>query len=211
MKRIFDFTLALAGIILSFPLWCALLLLIKIDDGGPIFYGQDRVGKDGIIFSSLKFRSMRVRAERESGPLQAQEDDERITGLGRIMRVTAMDELPQLWNIVTGEMSFVGPRALRPVEIDANEKEPRGIWEFEGYAERCKVMPGLTGIAQIVAPRDIPRNEKFRYDIWYIHNSSFFFDMWLVALSFLITFTGRWERRGDKLSRRVLSDLAKSI
>lgn len=211
MKRVFDFLLALVGITLSFPLWIFLGFLIWLEDGLPIFYGQDRVGKDGRIFISLKFRSMRYAAERGLGPVQAKEDDARITKTGKILRVTAMDEFPQLWNILKGDMSFVGPRALRLIEADADEVEPRAVWEFEGFKERLKVRPGLTGVAQVLAPRDISRNHKFKYDIWYIKNQSFWLDIRLVALSFLITFMGRWERREDKLSKRILRDLAETV
>lgn len=208
MKRIFDFALALIGLFLSLPLWVLLTFMIWLEDGWPIFYAQDRVGKDGVIFAGFKFRSMRYAAEQGLGPVQAKESDIRSTKLGRILRVTAMDELPQLWNIVKGDMSFVGPRALRPVEIDINDQELRGIWEFPGFAERSKVRPGLTGVAQILAPRDISRAEKFKYDIWYIRNRSFWLDMRLIFLSFFITFLGRWEKREGKLSQKILKELA---
>jgi lipopolysaccharide/colanic/teichoic acid biosynthesis glycosyltransferase len=206
MKRIFDFSLALIGIVLSFPLWVILAFLIKIEDAGPVFYGQDRIGRDGIIFRSLKFRSMRCRAEKETGPVQALECDERVTKVGRILRVTAVDELPQLWNILKGEMSFVGPRALRPIEIDTGDVKPRGVWEFEGFAERLKVRPGLTGVAQILVARDVPRDEKFKYDTWYIKNRTLWLDIRIVIISFLVTFLGRWEKREKKLSIRLLID-----
>jgi lipopolysaccharide/colanic/teichoic acid biosynthesis glycosyltransferase len=211
MKRTLDFLLALIGITLSFPLWIFLGFLIWLEDRGPIFYGQDRLGKDGRIFRSLKFRSMHFAAEKGLGPVQAKEFDARITKTGRILRVTAIDELPQLWNILKGDMSFVGPRALMLIEADANETEAKGVWEFEGFKERQKVRPGLTGVAQVLAPRDIPRSQKFKYDIWYIENQSFWLDMRLIALSFLITFLGRWERREGKLSKRILKDLAERV
>ena len=211
MKRIFDFLLALVGITLSFPLWIFLSFLILLEDGLPVFYGQDRIGKDARIFRSLKFRSMRYAAEKDLGPVQAEEEDARSTKTGKILRVMALDELPQLWNILKGDMSFVGPRALRLIETDADEAEPRAIWEFEGFTERLKVKPGLTGVAQILAPRDIPRSRKFKYDIWYIKNQSFWLDIRLVAISFLITFKGSWEKRGDKLSRKTLKDLAETV
>jgi len=211
MKRIFDFLLALVGITISFPLWVFLGFLVLLEDGFPVFYGQDRVGKDGKIFRSLKFRSMHFSAEKGIGPIQAKEDDARISKTGRILRITALDELPQLWNILKGDMSFVGPRALRPVEKDAGESEPKGVWEFEGFGERSKVRPGLTGIAQILASRDIPRGQKFRYDIWYVNNQSFWLDIRLITLSFIITFKGNWEERGGKLAQKILRNLAKKI
>ena len=111
-----------------------------------------------------------------------------------------MDELPQLWNIFRGDMSFVGPRALRPGEIEVTGNgQFEGLEDVPGFQERCRVRPGLTGIAQIFAPRDIPRRHKFRYDRIYIRRQSLGLDLRLVALSFWITFRGRWETRGSKL------------
>jgi len=111
-----------------------------------------------------------------------------------------MDAFPQLWNIFKGEMSFVGPRALREVEIECSDDKPRSIWEFEGAKERCMVRPGLTGVAQILAKRDIPRDRKFKYDIWYIKNRSFLLDLYLIFMSFMVSFCGAWESRGEKLN-----------
>lgn len=199
IKRVFDFSLALSGIFFSFPLWFILGFAVWLEDSGPVLYFQERVGKDGKIFKSLKFRSMLPEAEKDYGPLQALENDQRVTKLGKILRATAMDELPQLWNILKGEMSFVGPRALRPVEQDPYDSLPRSVWEFKGFKERCSVRPGLTGVAQIFAPRDINRNEKIQYDLWYIKNQYFLLDIYLIYISFLITFKGGWELRKSKL------------
>jgi lipopolysaccharide/colanic/teichoic acid biosynthesis glycosyltransferase len=111
-----------------------------------------------------------------------------------------MDELPQLWNIFAGDMSFVGPRALRPGEIEVlGTGELQALEDVPGYAERCRVRPGLTGVAQIYAPRDITRRNKFRYDRVYIARQSFWLDVRLIALSFWITFRGKWETRSSKL------------
>src|SRR5262245_64573944 len=158
---------------MSAPLWALIALLIKLDDGGPIFYGQERVGRDGRRFRSLKFRSMVPDADRRFGPRQADVSDPRVTRVGRWLRATAMDELPQLWSIFRGDMSFVGPRALRPGEIEVNGGELVALEDVPGFEERCRVVPGLTGVAQIYAPRDIPRRHKFRYDRVYIRNRSF--------------------------------------
>ena len=126
MKRAFDMMLAGAGLLGSSPLWAFFGLAIKLEDGGPIFYTQERVGQHGRIFNALKFRSMRPDAEQLTGAVQATENDPRVTRIGRVMRATAMDELPQLWNIFRGDMSFVGPRALRPgeAEVDGSEVVP---------------------------------------------------------------------------------------
>jgi lipopolysaccharide/colanic/teichoic acid biosynthesis glycosyltransferase len=201
-KRALDVGLSGAGLIVSSPIWAVLAALIKAHDGGPVFYGQQRVGEGGRTFLTLKFRSMIPDAEAGVGALQASEHDPRVTRIGRIMRVTAMDELPQLWNIFRGDMSFVGPRALRPGEIEQGGLGRHVPMEqIAGYVERHSVRPGLTGIAQIFADRDVPRRHKFKYDLIYVQRRSFWLDVRLIALSFWITFRGRWEVRGGKISR----------
>lgn len=198
-KRIFDFLLSLFGIVISWPLWILCGFLIWLEDGGgPIFFVQERIGKGGIFFKSIKFRSMVRHIDKKDEFAQAGEHDKRVTGVGRFLRRTAMDELPQLINILKGEMSFVGPRPLRQFEIDNEDDRPRDVREFPGFRERIQVRPGLTGIAQILAPRDISRIEKFKYDIWYIKNQSFWLDSRIIAKSFLVSFMGRWETRRDK-------------
>src|SRR5262245_61341533 len=161
-KRALDVALSGTGLVLSAPLWPVIAAAIKIDSRGPVFYGQPRVGEAGRHFHVLKFRSMIADAESDQRPLQAGADDPRITRVGRLMRATAMDELPQLWNIFRGDMSFTGPRALRPGEIEAlGSGELERLEDVPGFAIRASVPPGLTGIAQIFAPRDIPRRMKF--------------------------------------------------
>jgi len=200
MKRLFDCALAGAGLIVSAPLSLAIAAAIKIEDGGPVFFRQHRVGRGGRVFDALKFRSMVPDAEARTGPVQATEDDPRITRVGRLLRATAMDELPQLWNIFAGDMSFVGPRPLRPGEV-----EVRGDGQFvrldqiPGYEARHSVRPGLTGIAQVYAPRDIDRARKFRLDRLYLRRAGFWFDLKLILLSFWITARGDWERRDRRI------------
>src|SRR3990170_4642109 len=144
-KRLFDICLSSVGIIGSSPLWFVFSLAIRLEDRGPVFYTQERVGKNGKTFEALEFRSMIKDAEKGAGPVQATENDPRVTKVGRILRATAMDELPQLINIFKGDMSFVGPRALRP-----EEREVHGnpiilrIEDIPGYKERLTVRPGLT-------------------------------------------------------------------
>jgi len=198
-KRWLDIVLSGAGLILSAPLWVAIALAIKAEDGGPIFYGQERVGNGGSRFKSWKFRSMAPDSDRRFGPRQAADGDGRITRTGRFLRGTALDELPQLWNIFRGDMSLVGPRALLPSEIElSGNGEAVSIECVPGYAERHQISPGLTGLAQIYAPRDIPRRYKFKYDLLYVKRQSFWLDLKLVALSFWITVRGKWEHRGRK-------------
>ena len=199
-KRLLDVMLAGAGLIASAPLWAVIAALIKIEDGGPVFFSQERVGCRGRRFDAMKFRSMIVDAEAGTGPIQAGENDPRVTRIGRILRATAMDELPQLWNIFRGDMSFVGPRALRPGEIEVKGNGAvEKLEDVPGFSDRCAVRPGLTGVAQIFAPRDVVRRQKFRYDRFYVDRQSFWFDVRLILLSFWITFRGRWEDRGRKL------------
>ena len=198
MKRLFDATLAGTGLLLSAPLWGLIAAAIKLDDGGAVFFSQERVGHGGRVFRALKFRSMRPDAEAIAGALQATADDPRVTRVGRILRATAMDELPQLWNILRGDMSFVGPRALRPGEIESEGGELVPLEAVPGYATRIRVRPGLTGIAQIYAPRDVPRRHKFRYDRVYIRQRSVWLDLRLILVSFWISFRGTWESRGRK-------------
>ena len=198
-KRTFDVALSGVGLLVSAPLWAFIALLIKLEDGGPVFYGQERSGLHGVPFQVRKFRSMIPDAEANVGAIQATEHDPRVTRVGRLLRATAMDELPQLWNIFRGDMSFTGPRALRPGEIETlGSGELERLEDVPGFAIRASVLPGLTGIAQIFAPRDIPRRVKFRYDVLYVRQQSFWLDMRLVALSFWITFRGTWEARGSK-------------
>jgi len=199
-KRCLDVSLSALGLLVSVPLSAIIAIAIKIGDGGPIFYGQARVGRHGRLFKSWKFRSMVPDSDTRFGPLQASHGDARITPVGRLLRATALDELPQLWNILRGDMSFVGPRALMPEEIEVNGAgEVVPLEKIPGYEARHRVAPGLTGIAQIYADRDIPRRHKFRYDCLYIRRQSFLLDLWLIVASFWITFRGKWEHRGDKL------------
>jgi lipopolysaccharide/colanic/teichoic acid biosynthesis glycosyltransferase len=198
-KRALDITLAAAGLVVSAPLWPIIAAAIKIDSRGPVFYGQRRVGEGGRTFTVLKFRSMVPDAERDVGPLQSRAVDPRVTRVGRLLRGMAIDELPQLLNIVRGDMSFVGPRALRPEEIDGDSgAAPVPLTTIPGFWQRCTVPPGLTGIAQIYAPRDLSRRQKFRFDLLYVRRRSLVLDLRLILLSFWITLRGAWERREKK-------------
>jgi len=195
LKRLFDVSLSGLGLIISSPLWAAIAVAIKVEDGGPIFYGQPRVGKDCKEFQSVKFRSMVPDSDAKWGVVPAKERDPRITRVGRILRSTAMDELPQLWNIFRGDMSFVGPR---PEWSELVKKFRLDIPEFD---RRHAVTPGLTGIAQIYGHSELPRRQKLRYDLLYIKRQTFGLDLRLVCISLLVTFTGKWEERSAKLPR----------
>jgi lipopolysaccharide/colanic/teichoic acid biosynthesis glycosyltransferase len=174
-------------------LWLLIALAIKLQDGGPVLLGQDRVGRGGRVFRAWKFRSMIPDAERHTGPVQAITDDPRITPVGRWLRARALDELPQLWNILCGDMSFVGPRPLRPAERDTTAGESLPLSSIPGYDERHQVRPGLTGLAQVYASRTATRPEKFALDCEYVRRGSFALDLELIARSLWITCRGAWE------------------
>ena len=203
VKRGFDIALSGLGLIASSPLWALFALLVWSEDRGPVFFRDRRVGLNGREFGVLKFRTMVPDADARFGPLQARKGDPRVTRIGRWLRATAMDELPQLWNIFTGEMSFVGPRALRPAEVEVGASTvgamagagAMSLLDIPGASARLAVRPGLTGLAQVSAPRDLPRREKFRYDRLYVRRMSVGLDFRLILLSFWITLTGGWERR----------------
>ncbi len=194
IKRLFDVMLSSAGLFVSAPVWWAIALAIKLEDGGPIFFSQARVGRGGRVFMALKFRSMIPDAERGTGAVQATTRDPRITRTGRFLRATAMDELPQLWNILVGDMSFVGPRPLRPGEVDIRgDGTMMALSDVPGYEERHRVRPGLTGLTQVYAPRDIARHNKFRLDRLYLKRAGLWLDLKLIVLSFWISGRGQWE------------------
>ena len=200
IKRTFDVTLAAIGLIASAPLWAVIPAAIKLQDGGSVLFPQDRVGRGGRVFQALKFRSMRPDAEALTGPIQARKNDPRVTRVGRVLRATAMDELPQLWNIFVGDMSFVGPRPLRPGEVEVRgDGRLIALHDIPGYDERHGVRPGLTGLTQVYAPRDVSRASKFRLDLLYLKRASFCLDMKLILLSFWITGRAEWEARGRKV------------
>ena len=200
MKRAFDVALSAGGLVVSLPLWVLFAAAVKIEDGGPVFFTQERVGLNGRIFRALKFRSMIPDAEARTGPVQAAARDPRITRVGGFLRATAMDELPQLWNIFVGDMSFVGPRPLRPGEVDVmGDGHVVALKDIRGYEDRHRVRPGLTGLAQVYAPRDLPRAGKFRLDCFYLKRAGFCLDLKLLLLSFWITGRGKWEERDSKV------------
>ena len=195
LKRALDIVRATTGLILSSPVWLILFVTIKLEDGGPAFYRQARWGKSGTRFWALKFRSMVFDPDGASGRVQAVKRDPRITRVGWFMRKAALDELPQIINILRGEMSLVGPRAL-PI----NEQQQNGVDvhltddQVPGFALRSSVRPGLTGVAQLYAPRDIARRYKFRYDAIYVRRQSLSLDLRLIMRSFWISLTAGWER-----------------
>lgn len=190
LKRPFDFILALTGIIAFLPLWVLCGFLIWFEDGWPVFYLQARVGKNKKEFTIIKFRSMIKDAEKNTGAVLAIKGDLRITRVGRILRATAMDELPQLLSILRGDMSFVGPRPERPELVS----------EFSNiipqYNLRHKVKPGLTGVAQVFGKYNTASRQKLKCDLFYIKKQNLWFDLHIITLSVWITLRGKWGMGG---------------
>jgi sugar transferase (PEP-CTERM system associated) len=177
IKRLSDIVFALVGLALAAPLMLMVWLALRFGSPGPTIYSQTRVGKDGVTFTIHKFRSMRVDAEAASGAVWAKENDPRVTRLGRFLRRTRLDELPQLWNVLRGDMSFVGPRPERPEFIAELTRQ------IPFYGQRHVVRPGLTGWAQVrhrYGASVDDSQEKLQYDLFYIKNMSFAFDLYVV-------------------------------
>jgi sugar transferase (PEP-CTERM system associated) len=178
---------ALIGIFLSLPLAALTAILIKIDSRGPVFYKQERVGKNGRPFVLTKFRSMRVDAEK-TGPVWASKTDDRTTRVGRIIRKIRIDEIPQFWNILRGEMSFVGPRPERPHFVAQLAQQ------IPYYEQRHLIAPGLTGWAQIKYPYGASTEdarEKLQYDLFYIKNYGLLLDAIVLFETIKIIVFGR--------------------
>jgi sugar transferase (PEP-CTERM system associated) len=176
-KRAIDLALASAGIMLSAPLTLLTGLAIYLDSGGPILYCQERVGENGRTFTVFKFRSMRVDAEKGGTPVWASDQDDRITRVGRVIRKARLDELPQFWNVLRGDMSFVGPRPERPFFVEQLARE------IPFYQQRHAVKPGLTGWAQVKYQYGSSVEdalEKLRYDLYYVKHVSLAFDVSIV-------------------------------
>ena len=198
-KRPLDIVLSILMMVLSGPFFLPIAMAIKLEDGGPIFYRQERWGWRGKRFRVYKFRTMVPHSDRQFGIKQAIEGDRRITSVGRVLRSMGLDELPQLINILWGEMSFVGPRSLAVGEIV--EDEQGRVTQYEntpGFRERLQVRPGLTGLATIYIPKDAPPRHKFCYDRLYIRQQSFWLDVRLIAISFWISVRGRWGDQREK-------------
>ena len=188
IKRTFDCALSGVGLIVSAPLWALLALAIKLEDGGSIFFRQERVGLDGRVFDALKFRSMVPDAEARTGPVQATENDPRVTPIGNFLRKTRLDELPQLWNVLKGEMSLVGPRPERPVFIEQLSAV------IPNYVDRLGLKPGLTGLAQVINGYD-NNVESFRrkvnLDLLYLQNCCAANDLKILFRTIGVVLTGK--------------------
>lgn len=186
-KRLVDLVLSLTLLVLTFPLMLLTALLVRLDSPGPILYRQDRLGLGGREFMLMKFRSMRVGAESKSGPMWAAKFDPRVTRVGKVLRKLRIDELPQLFNVLRGEMSFVGPRPERRHFVTQLEKE------IPYYALRMTARPGLTGWAQVMhgyADSAEDAMEKLKYDLYYIKNCNVWLDLWIVLKTVRVVLAG---------------------
>lgn len=171
LKRLFDIIASAIGLVVLSPVFLVLIYLIRKNLGSPVFFVQERPGKDGKPFKMVKFRSMRDAADAQGNPLP---DHERLTPFGKKLRATSLDELPELWNVLKGDMSLVGPRPLLMKYLP--------LYNAFQY-RRHEVRPGITGWAQVNGRNAISWDDKFAYDVWYIDNQSFWLDMKILMLT----------------------------
>jgi sugar transferase (PEP-CTERM system associated) len=188
MRRALNFTAALIGLIFALPIIPFVMLAVRLSSPGPIFYHQKRVGRGGVVFYCYKFRTMRKDAEADTGATWATDNDPRITRVGKFLRTSRLDEIPQLWCVLKGDMHFVGPRPERPEFVELLSKEiPR-------YGVRHTVRPGITGWAQVQYKYGNTKEdalEKLQYDLFYIKNASVGLDFWIVFQTIKIVLLGR--------------------
>ena len=184
-KRFIDFSTSLLLFMLTLPLMIATALIIRFTSGSPILFKQTRLGKNRIPFTMYKFRTLVQGAEKETGPVLTATEDTRITRIGRILRKYRFDELPQLLNIIKGEMSFVGPRPERPFFVK------QFMDRIPGYGERFKASPGITGLAQVNGGYDTIPENKLKYDLAYIYNQSLWLDFQIMLETIKVILTGQ--------------------
>lgn len=188
IKRLSDIFFASILLILAIPIMLLTALVIMIESGGPVLYRQERVGLNGRLFKVTKFRSMRCDAEKNGAAIWAKANDERVTRVGRIIRKLRIDELPQLFTVLKGEMSLIGPRPERPFFVDQLTKE------IPFYAVRHSVKPGLTGWAQVryhYGATIEDSAEKLQYDLYYVKNNSLFLDIVIIFETIGVVLTGK--------------------
>jgi sugar transferase (PEP-CTERM system associated) len=191
LRRTVDVGLSMVGLMLAAPAMVLAALSIKVDSPGPILFRQVRVGKDGKVFMLYKFRSMAVDAEQHTGPIWASEDDPRVTRVGRLLRKIRLDETPQMFNVLRGDMSFIGPRPERPVFVDQLKEQ------IPFYGLRFAVKPGITGWAQVKYPYGSTVEdalEKLQYDLYYIKNMSIVLDLLILLKSVQVVLFARGAR-----------------
>ena len=187
IKRAIDLVLSIVLLFLTFPIMFIFAIVIVIDSPGNPIYSQVRVGKMGKLIKIYKLRSMCKNAEK-NGAQWADKDDDRITNVGKFIRKTRIDELPQLINVVKGEMSFIGPRPERPEFVELFSSE------IIGFEQRCLVTPGLTGLAQIQGGYDLTPQQKLKYDMKYIHKGSLMMELYISIRTLMVVITGEGSR-----------------
>lgn len=188
VKRLMDITISSAILIALFPFWLLIAIIIKLDSKGPVFYKQERVGKEGKKFMIYKFRSMVHEAESKTGPRWAERKDPRITRVGKIIRKPRLDEVPQFFNVLKGEMSLIGPRPERPYFVEKFKRE------IPFYARRLGVKPGITGWAQIKGEYDTSMDNvktKLQYDLFYLENMSLRMDLKVIINTIYVMLIGK--------------------
>jgi lipopolysaccharide/colanic/teichoic acid biosynthesis glycosyltransferase len=183
VNRAVDVVLAGAGLVLASPLLAAAVIATKLGGGGPVLYRQTRVGKDGVDFEVLKLRTMVVGAESMGAGYAVDEGDSRITRVGRVLRRTSIDELPQLWNILRGDMSVVGPRPTLRYQVEQYDEHQ---WR------RLEIRPGLTGWAQVQGRASLPWADRIELDVWYVENRSAKVDLEILLRTPLALFRGTY-------------------
>jgi exopolysaccharide biosynthesis polyprenyl glycosylphosphotransferase len=191
LKRVIDILASVVGVVVSFPICILAVLAIKLSSRGPIFFLQERIGADGEPFRLIKFRTMRQDAEANSGPVWAAKNDDRVTPVGRFMRLARIDEIPQFFNILSGQMSFVGPRPERKHFVDQLQQD------IPFYPLRHTVKPGLTGWAQVSHPYGASiedAQEKLRYDLYYIKNITLLLDVSIILRTVAVIMRGSGAR-----------------
>lgn len=191
IKRIFDMIASIVLLVVSLPVMIVTALLIKLDSRGPVLYRQERVGRGGVPFHVLKFRSMRIDAEKDGKPRWAMENDDRITPIGRVIRKLRIDELPQIFNVLKGDMSFVGPRPERPYFVEQLSQQ------IPFFMCRHNVKPGITGWAQIRCSYGASVEdaiEKLQYDLYYVKNHSLFLDLVVLVQTVQVILFGKGSR-----------------
>ena len=191
IKRLFDIVAASFLLLLSLPVMLVTAILIVLEDGFPVFYRQERVGLDGRLFKVIKFRSMRNDAESDGQPRWATADDDRVTRVGRFIRRVRIDELPQLYSVLAGDMSLVGPRPERPFFVDQLTRD------IPFYAVRHSVKPGVTGWAQVSYHYGSTVDDsiqKLQYDLYYVKNHSLFLDLVILFQTVGVVLTGKGAR-----------------
>ena len=186
MNRVLDLAGAGIGLALASPVLAAAALAIKLEDRGPVVYRQRRVGHEGRDFDLLKLRTMVVGAERQGAGWAVNEGDPRITKVGRVLRRLSLDELPQLWNVVRGDMSLIGPRPTLRYQVDQYTPRQR---------RRLEIRPGLTGWAQVNGRTKLPWDERIELDLWYVENRSPWLDLKILARTPRALFTGTYKGR----------------